>query len=226
MKLSHLFVGVSLSVIMLTGCSKAKEPLVSAVTDVDGNVYNSVKIGTQTWITEDLKTTKYNDGTPLHQLTVSERNCPYGATYCNFYTGPYCMRTTTSVQGIAYDFGAVYSGKLAPKGWHVPSNEDMAKLVEYLGGSDIAGGKLKEAGISHWQNPNTGATNESGFTAVPAYSVKTDFDNDGTAVHYWSVDYISGTGGQLWSLVNNSNKITQSNSVYSNDGFTVRCIKD
>lgn len=221
-----LYTEVFLFLLLLASCSKGSDPIDVKVTDIDGNVYNTVKIGTQTWMTEDLKTTKYNDGTAIHQLTPSERNCWYGNPNCNFYTGPYYMNTTKTVPGIAYDYGAVYSGKLAPKGWHVASNEDMAALVEYLGGSDIAGGKLKETGITHWLSPNTGATNESGFTAVPAFNNKVASDNDGTAVNYWSVDYISGQGGQLWILNNNSGQIIQTYSIYSNDAFTVRCIKD
>lgn len=221
-----LLTEIFLLFLLLAGCSKGSDTIDSKVSDIDGNEYNTVTIGTQTWMTEDLKTTKYNDGTAIHQLTPSERDCWYGNPNCNFYTGPYYMNTTTTVQGIAYDYGAVYSGKLAPKGWHVPSNEDMATLVEYLGGSHVAGGKLKESGITHWQSPNTGATNDSGFSAIPAYTNKVAFDNDGTAVNYWSVDYISGQGGQLWILYNNSSQIIQSYSIYSNDAFTVRCIKN
>lgn len=222
----NLIAELFLLLLLSAGCSKSSDPIVSKISDIDGNEYNTIKIGTQTWMTEDHKTTKYNDGTPIHQLTPSERNCPLFVSYCNHYSGPYYINTMTFVPGRAYDFGAVYSKKLAPKGWHVPSNEDMAALVEYLGGSDMAGGKLKEAGISHWHNPNTGATNESGFSAVPSFSNKVVFDNDGTTVNYWSVDYISGTGGRVWTLLNNSSQINQSYSKYSNDGFTVRCIKD
>jgi uncharacterized protein (TIGR02145 family) len=94
------------------------------------------------------------------------------------------------------------------------------------GGSDIAGEKLREAGISHWQTPNTGATNESGFSAVPAFSNKVEFDNDGSAVNYWSVDYISGTGCRSWILSYNSDQIIQSFSEYSDNAFTVHCIKN
>jgi len=177
-------------------------------------------------MTEDLENTKYNDGTPVHLLTDSERNCMFYDIYCTGYTGPYYINSLTSLRGLAYDFSAVYSGKLCPTGWRVPSNEEMTTLVDYLGGSDIAGGKLKETGISHWQAPNTGAANESGFSAIPAFSNKPVLDNDGTTVNYWSVDYISGTGGQLWTLVNNSGEISRSGNTLSNQAFTVRCIKN
>jgi uncharacterized protein (TIGR02145 family) len=217
---------VFLLLLLLVGCSKSSDPIVTRVTDIDGNEYNTVIIGKQTWMTEDLRTTTYNDGTPIHLLTASEYQCKFFQLFCHTYLGPYYMNSLTSVQGRAYDFDAINSGKLAPKGWHVPSNEDMATLVEYLGGSDIAGGKLKETGISHWQAPNTGATNESGFSAIPAYSNKIVSDTDGTAVNYWSLDYISGTGGRLWILYYNSGHIVQSYSNLTNLAYTVRCIKD
>lgn len=217
---------ISLLFILLCACTKNTEPDTSKVTDIDGNEYNTVTIGTQTWMAEDLRTTKYNDGTAIHRLTIEERNCISIHDNCPYYTGPYYMPSISALQGIAYDFGAVYSKKLAPKGWHVPSNEDMAELVKHLGGSDLAGGKLKETGIIHWLSPNTGATNETGFTAIPAYSKKTEVENDGSVVRYWSVDYISGTGGQVWSLFNNSSEFKPSSSLNTGYGYTVRCIKD
>jgi uncharacterized protein (TIGR02145 family) len=222
--LFNLLAEAFLFLLLLAGCSKGNDDIVTKVTDIDGNEYNVVIIGTQTWMAEDLKTTRYNDGTAIHMLTLRERNCPLFTADCH-YSGPYYMNSYTTLKGRAYDFGSVNSGKLAPKGWRVPSNEDMAILVEYLGGKDIAGGKLKETGITHWQTPNTGATNESGFSAVPAFSNKVAFDNDGTAVSYWSVDYISGQGGRLWVLHYNSDQIIQTYNEYSSDAFTVRCIK-
>jgi len=124
------------------------------VTDIDGNVYDTVKIGTQIWIIENLKTTKYNDGTSIPMVTDS-------AAWINLTTPGYCWHKNTSASykntyGALYNWYAVNTGKLAPKGWHVPSDAEWTTLITYLGGDSIAGGKMKETGMSHWFSPNTG----------------------------------------------------------------------
>jgi len=135
----------------------------TVVTDVDGNVYNTVTIGSQVWLAENLKTTKYNDGTPIPLVKDS-------IEWSNLSTPGYCWYSNDSVS-YAQTYGAMYNwytletGNLCPTGWRIPSEEDWGKLIEYLG--DKAGGKLKETGTTHWKSPNTGATNSSGFTALP-----------------------------------------------------------
>lgn len=136
------------------------------ITDQDGNVYKTVTIGTQTWMAENLRTTKYNDGTAIPNIIGI-------ASWLNTKTGAYSnCNNTTSIDSIAtygrlYNWYAVNTGKLAPKGWHVPTNAEWSQLITYLGGVSLAGAKLKETSTSHWASPNTGATNETGFTALP-----------------------------------------------------------
>jgi uncharacterized protein (TIGR02145 family) len=154
------------------------------VTDTDGNVYHTVKIGTQIWTAENLKTTKYNDGTAIPQTTV----IPWG----DLTTGAYCWYNDSSqyktIYGALYNWYAVNTGKLAPAGWHVPTDAEWDTLAEYLGGDSVAGGKLKNTGTTYWSSPNTGATNSSGFSALPG-GYRGDsggFSNVGNTGCWWS----------------------------------------
>jgi len=132
------------------------------VTDIDGNVYNTVAIGTQTWMVENLKTTRYYDGTSISNPTSNgdwENNTDGAYSWYNNnpagYKDPY---------GALYNWAAVNSNKLCPPGWRVPTETDWEALIDFLGAD--AGSKLKEVGTEHWNEPNTDATNETGFTAV------------------------------------------------------------
>jgi uncharacterized protein (TIGR02145 family) len=123
------------------------------LTDQDGNVYKTVTIGTQTWMAENLRTTKYNDGTAIANVTEN-------TVWDTLRTGAYCnYNNTTSIDTIAtygrlYNWHAVNTGKLAPIGWHVPTADEWTKLTDDLGSGYVAGGKLKETGTSHWNSPN------------------------------------------------------------------------
>lgn len=164
--LLNSFLVVGLIVLFTYSCKKSDDnnnnPPANAVTDADGNVYHTVTIGTQVWMVENLKTTKYNDGSPIP--LVSE-----ASDWANLITPAYCWYDNNigykNIYGALYKWNAVNTGKLAPTGWHVPTEADWQTLETYLGGPNVAGGKLKEAGTSHWESPNTAATNESGFTA-------------------------------------------------------------
>lgn len=135
------------------------------VTDYDGNVYQTVLIGDQCWMMENLKVTHYRNGDPIPHVTD-------GVTWGNLTSGAYCNYNNdegnVATYGRLYNWYAVDDSRnIAPAGWHVPSDAEWQTLVDYLGGDAVAGGKMKEAGTTHWASPNTGATNESGFTALP-----------------------------------------------------------
>ena len=134
------------------------------VTDIDGNVYQTVTIGTQVWMVENLKTTRYIDGTAIPLDTNS-------STWGGLTTPGYCWYNDSAIYGntygALYNWYAVNTGKLAPAGWHVPTDSEWTVLTTYLGGETVAGGKLKDTGTTYWQSPNTGATNASGFLALP-----------------------------------------------------------
>ena len=140
----------------------------TAVTDVDGNVYNTVTIGTQIWMTDDLKVTRYMNGEPLPNVTNDAQwiVSPTGA-YSNYNNDA----GTVATYGRLYNFlAATDARRIAPAGWHVPTDAEWTTLFNSLGGFAAAGGKLKEAGTAHWLAPNAGATNSSGFTALPGGS--------------------------------------------------------
>jgi len=134
------------------------------VTDIEGNVYKTVIIGTQTWMGENLKTTKLTDGSAI-QFVTDNTAWPNLATpaYCWYNNDEAAYKNT---YGALYNWHTVNTGKLCPTGWHVPAEEEWKTMIAYLGGA-YAGDKLQEKGTTHWENQNDGATNESGFTALP-----------------------------------------------------------
>jgi uncharacterized protein (TIGR02145 family) len=116
---------------------------------------------------ENLKVTKYNDGTDIPLVTDE-------GEWKSLLTPGFCWykndeETYKKTFGALYNWYAVNTGKLCPTGWHVPIDEEWFTLMNFLGGDTQVRGKLKEVGTSHWGNPNFGATNESGFTAIPAH---------------------------------------------------------
>jgi len=206
------------------------------VTDVDGNTYSSIKIGTQVWLAENLKTTKYNDGSKI--TLVTDNN-----SWANLFTEAYCwynndQLTYGNTYGALYNWYAVNTGKLCPTGWHVPSDDEWKTLEINLGmtqaeanihgsrGTD-EGGKLKETGTMHWNSPNTGATNESGFTALPGgYRITGSFFNNG----YWGIWHTTSTelisdNGWTREMFHNQAKIWRRNGG-KDGGFSVRCLRN
>jgi len=148
---------------LLSGCKKEIE-VPEEVLDTDGNIYHTVVIGNQVWIVENLKTTRYNDGTSIPLVTGNTE-------WINLTTPGYCWYdndiTNKETYGALYNWYAVQTNKICPAGWHVPSDSEWTALTDFLGGESTAGGKLKEAGTMHWDSPNTGATDESGLTLLP-----------------------------------------------------------
>jgi uncharacterized protein (TIGR02145 family) len=195
------------------------------VKDIEGNEYHTVTIGTQTWMVENLKTTKFNDGISIPNITDNNE-------WANLKSPGYCWTSNQpgykDIYGALYNWYTVKTGKLAPKGWHVPSYLEWSTLVTYLGGEVIAGGKLKETGTEHWHNPNTGATNETGFTALPGGlrdEIKGEFyDRDGYG-YWWSSVEKDATYGWGWGLdLFKSDMLKRYNP--KGRGLSVRCIKD
>jgi len=195
------------------------------VSDIDGNVYHSVTIGTQVWMVENLKTTKFSDGTSIPLITDATE-------WHNLVTPGYCWNNNNEVThkdtyGALYNWYAVNSGNLCPTGWHIPSEDHWSALIAYLGGSDLAGRKLKEAGSSHWLNPNEGATNESGFTALPGGFRMFDgtFASTGASGYWWSSTMHSASFAWLKHMYYLSGDIYTEYSG-KETGYSVRCLKD
>jgi uncharacterized protein (TIGR02145 family) len=189
----------------------------SSVIDVEGNVYKTIKIGSQTWMAENLKTTKLRDGTDIPVL--------WNNLEWLVLKSPACCWSDKNTYGALYNWYAVNTEKLCPVGWHVSTDNEWLQLEEYVGGEDVAGGKLKEKGVIHWQGPNTGGTDEYGFAALPGGD--RDAGNGmilqmGSSGYWWSAT-------SMWSYwmeydfeqVNRFN-----NTGGESNGFSVRCVMD
>ncbi len=200
------------------------EILVTQPKDYDNNIYKIVTIGTQVWMVENLKSTKLNDGFPLDYS-------PDKATWQALSNPGYCWYDNNlankNIYGALYNWEAVKSGKICPSGWHVPTDEEWTVLSNYLGGSSAAGGKIKETGTTHWAAPNTSATNETGFTALPAgfRSNLGDFSKMTVNGYWWSSSEFSTTDSYSLSADNSSSILNRLNALKKN-GYSVRCIKD
>lgn len=180
--------------------------------DQDGNSYKTVTIGSQTWMAENLKAITLNDGTPLLD------------SYC-WYN--YDVTSNKADYGALYSWGSLTSGKLCPAGWHVPSMDEWQVLINYLGGSDVAGGKLKETGIKHWLSPNTYATNETGFTALPGgrrYINYGNFLDAGKYGFWWSSTAFDAS--DAWNRQLGTDICIYQNFDNKGIGFSVRCVRD
>ena len=194
------------------------------VYDIDGNGYDTVVIGTQTWMKQSLNTTHYRNGNAISNVTDS-------TAWSNLTTGAYSDYNNTPINSTTY--GRLYnwytvadSRSLCPTGWHVPSDAEWTTLTNYLGGESIAGGKLKEEGLSHWHSPNTAATNETGFTALPGYrSSVGPYEGEGSYGNLWSSNESSTTYAWYRSMGFNHSSVISYNS-FKTHGFYVRCLKN
>ncbi|MBN2570891.1 MAG: fibrobacter succinogenes major paralogous domain-containing protein [Ignavibacteriales bacterium] len=212
------------------GCEDENNPdnQPTTVTDIDGNVYNTVTIGTQVWMKENLKVTRYRNGEAIPLVTDSIAwSCLSTSAYCSYDNST----TQSNIYGYLYNWYAVNDSRnIAPEGWHVPSDYEWTQLIDYLGGTTVAGGKMKVTGLTYWAAPNTGATNESNFSALPGgYRYPAD-----------GVFYLIGKGGYWWSNTVGPDIISNawmSSAIYNNThaplyyydkrhGYSVRCVKD
>lgn len=218
----------------------------NGVTDIDGNNYNSVIIGTQEWMKENLKVSKYSDGTPIPQVTDP-------TAWSNLTTGAWCYYNNDSSLGSVY--GKMYNWyavagiwqaesnpptpaqiasrkSLAPSDWNVSSVTDWSLLLNYLGGSSVAGGKMKSTGniqdgTGLWMSPNTDATNFSGFTALPGgYRANTSLGQNLTGTgHWWCSDYLAPFAANYFQLTWTNGAVVNS-TFDSRTGCSVRWVKN
>jgi len=211
--------------ILATNCKKENEDPPETVTDADGNIYTTVIIGTQIWMGENLKTTKYNDGTSIPPVTDNTQ-------WKNLNTAAFCWykndaSTYENPYGALYNWFAVNTGKLCPTGWHVPTHAEWTALTDYLGGEVVAGGKLKESGILHWDSPNVDATDESGFTGLPGGGRQDgEFLFLGISGSWWSASESNTNWAIERGLNYNSGSVFWVNFNPKTNGYSVRCLKD
>ena len=199
----------------------------NTVTDIDDNVYHTVRIGTQVWMVENLKTMHYRDGTPIPNVTDAEewKNLKSGA-YCDYNNDA----KNSDTYGRLYNwYAATDSHNIAPIGFHVPSDAEWKILTDYLGGEKVAGDSLKEKGTTHWTNYNTGATNKSEFKALPGGNRIYDgsFLNMGRNGLWWSSSHFSSVDAFMRGMdLIDSGVYRYSDGTTKSRGFSVRCLRD
>jgi uncharacterized protein (TIGR02145 family) len=230
---NELWILALIGVFLVITCSCSKDDskddtiVYGTVTDVEGNVYKTVTIGNQVWMAENLKTTKYRNGdliettppgysisgesTPKYQWAYN-RDESNVATYGRLYTW----------------YAATDSRNICPIGWHLPNNRDWITLRDFLGGDNNAGGQLKAKGTSFWNSPNTGATNGTGFTALPGglchYGA---FDQIGKSGFWWSAASFESTTWEAYFIgMGSDTGLIYINIDNMKEGFSIRCVKD
>ena len=210
---------VTLSCIRLTGLQA------QTIKDIDGNVYKIVTIGTQVWMAENLKTTKYNDGRAIPNVkdhyewreSTTSAYCWYNNDIANKY-----------IYGALYNWFTVNTGKLCPKGWHVPTDAQWTILTTFLGGDSVAGGKLKETDATKWTYPNTGAINASRFTALPG-GCRNDngtYLDFGIYGYWWSSTEYNSSAIAHFRYMSYDLASVNRRYYFKESGYSVRCLRD
>ena len=182
-------------------------------------------IGTQVWMAEDLKVATYRNGEPIPNIAD-------GTAWGSLTTGAYCnygnVASNSTTYGRIYNWYAVDDNRnVAPPGWHVATQAEWNTLVTFLGGDDVAGGKLKESGTTHWESPNTGATNQTGFTALPGAErgFQKTFSNFGLE-ESWRTAMKNDAATAFGRYVVFSTTTCHWESVAKENGSHVPCVKD
>jgi uncharacterized protein (TIGR02145 family) len=192
-----------------------------AVTDIDGNTYNSFQIGTQVWMSENLKTSRYRNGGSIPYVVGNSDWQALTTGAWSYYEND---DANNSIYGKLYNWFATQGDTICPTGWHVPTGAEWHILADYLGGYNVAGGKMKSVGTAYWQSPNTGATNESGLSIFPGglrFGSQGGYYYKGTYAFIWTA---SG-GSQNVRFDFNGSKMND-NSFDRNFGASIRCLKD
>lgn len=218
--LNHLAVLLISVFVITTGCNKEPAEDQTTVTDYDGNVYNIVKIGNQEWLDRNLAVTHYRNGDPVTNVLATTGD---EGGWINYNNDP----ATGEVYGKLYNSQAVLDPRgLAPEGWHVATRQEWLDLVNFLGGFDVAGGKLKEMGTSHWDAPNSGATDDYGFSALPGGYASGASYYLGRYAGFWSSTIVeqSPTGTYMFYLYADNPTVQEDWSTPM--GFSVRCVRD
>jgi uncharacterized protein (TIGR02145 family) len=197
------------------------------VTDIDGNVYNTVTIGQQTWMKENLRVTKFNDGSDIPVVTDSNK-------WINLSTPAMCTYNNTTDTGFINTYGRLYNWyvvktkKLCPVGWHVPTYDEWNGLINYLGGIYSAYHKMREAGTLHWNKASDTVDNSSGFTALPGgyrHPWSGSFVNLGNGSDWWSSSDYSSTAGFMGIFTELMLASAVKNGIFQY-GNSIRCLED
>lgn len=210
-------------------CSKNNTPVTDfqygSLSDNEGNVYKTITIGSQTWMAENLRSIKLNDGTAIPNVTNNN-------TWSTLTTPAYCYYGNDSVgykgtYGAFYNWYTVQTNKLCPVGWHVPSDQEWTTLSTSLGVDSLAGGKLKAVGAIFWYSPNSYATNVTGFGGLGCgyRFYNGSYHNSGISGNWWSSTAYTGSLAWYRYLTYDNGKVGK-NFVDKLYGFSVRCLKN
>lgn len=192
------------------------------VTDIDGNVYHTITIGTQVWMLENLRVTRFRNGDTILYIADSNEWGNFGGSsprICGY------ENNSLNVEDYGYlynQFAVLNNTGIAPVGWHIPTKEEFQTLIDYVGGESLAGGLLKENGFVHWMKPNLGADNESGFKALPGgrRTVYGRFEGVGSVCNF------ATTTHWCFLQINYNSASVLFFSESDATGTSVRCIKD
>ncbi|OFY36262.1 MAG: hypothetical protein A2W91_05605 [Bacteroidetes bacterium GWF2_38_335] len=194
--------------------------LYGTVTDIDGNEYKTITIGTQTWMAENLEVKRFRNGDSIpYNINFGIVN---SASYYIHYNYPNVS------YGLYYNWWAAHDERnIAPEGWHVPTIEEVNILIEFLGGNEFSGGKLKESGTNHWLYINANGTNESGFTALPGggFNSTGSFQYIGETGLWWCSTEYTSSDAYIFILYNELGSIN-TGPIHKEKGYSIRCIMD
>jgi len=227
------------AVILFTGSSFAQlnpDLTYGEVKDIDGNKYKTIKIGTQTWMAENLRVTKYSDGSNIPVFADNEQwanNYNIGTTLpmmCWYNNDP--KTYITNKFGALYNWYAINPAtngnkQVCPTGWHVPTDTEWTTITTFLGGQSVAGGKMKSTGSQYWISSNVGATNSSGFSGLPGGARFTtgDFYSIGKFSYWWSSTEYSNFNVINRYLHYDDKNVSRGN-YFKSSGYSVRCLMD
>ena len=222
--------GITYSSQVMVNTLSTQNSCPSTVSDYDGNSYNTVQIGTQCWMKQNLRTTHLRNGTGINYVSDS---ATWVTTTNNAYCYPNGVYGNKTQYGLLYNFFSVSTGLLCPAGWHVPSyNEVFTTLADYLGTN--AGGQMKQTGYTYWLSPNTGATNSSDYSARGAgYRPGGYYDFKESGV-YWTSTTYNGNANYAYDYMMDYNSAdlyrygssSYDYSMWKRNGLSVRCVKD
>jgi uncharacterized protein (TIGR02145 family) len=185
--------------------------------DNEGNTYKTIKIGSATWMAQNLRVTKTTDGQALEAWTNSDAwKSTSNAAYFSY------QGSEDNISLYGYLYNAAARNNVCPTGWHTPTSEEWENLTTAVGGRTTGGGKIKEEGTAHWASPNSGADNSSGFTGLPGGSIHLglllDVGRDG---YWWASE-----PGKFYYASSSRFDIRNKNTALSDEGLAVRCVKD
>jgi uncharacterized protein (TIGR02145 family) len=198
------------------------------VNDLDGNNYQTVRIGSQVWMKENLKTTRYSNGDIIPQISDLSNWGTLTSGAWSYYLGMDGGILNSPYYGKYYNWFTVNDSRnVCPSGWHIPNDNEWNTLITYLGGSDIAGGKMKTID-EYWYSPNINASNESGFSGLPAGMINSSLQLPSGKGYYgtwWSASSPDATSAQYYRISNSDDNV-QTSTFNTQMGLSIRCIKN